>query len=226
MASFAAAEQTPPATTPVDYPHTEQPAATRMTPTPTITPPPPIVLPAITPTPIVVPGTTDQEPPIRPAGMGSQEEPLPVMTPPEMGAALPAGDPTALPVSVMDEKSNWQPTNNPNSSGEWGPADGKPKSQVSPRPDNGQQHGGDENPGPAHRPRPGRGVARRPGNRSYPHIFAHGRATAVDVRWTGGEKLRVTFDCRTAAAAQQLVREICSRPELAPLQIEFSVIVK
>jgi hypothetical protein len=220
------AEQSPPATTPVEYPHAEQPAEPRMTPTPTIAVPPPIVLPAITPTPIVVPGTTDQEPPIRPIGIGSQEEPLPVISPTTTGSALPAGDPAALPVSVVDEKSNWQPTDNPGSSGEWGPADGKPQSRVSPRPNGGHPHS-------AGAKTPGQPIARGQGevSRADPAIalisrLCYGRATAVDVRWTGGEKLRVTFDCRTAAAAQQLVKEICSRPELAPLQIEFSVIVK
>jgi hypothetical protein len=139
---------------------------------------------------------------------------------------LPAGDPAALPVSVMDEKSNWQPTNNPNSSGEWGPADGRPKSQVSPRQDNGQPHGAGAT---GLSPQVVRGqaeISRIDPAVSLIRTLCLGRATAVDVRWTGGEKLRVTFDCRTAAAAQQLVREICSRPELAPLQIEFSVIVK
>ena len=55
----------------------------------------------------------------------------------------PAGNPTPLPVSVTDEKGNWQPTNDSNSSNEWGPADGKSKSHAAPRPVNWQQPGAD-----------------------------------------------------------------------------------
>jgi hypothetical protein len=53
-----------------------------------------------------------------------------------------------------------------------------------------------------------------------------GRATGVDVHWTGSKKLTVGFECPTAAAAQQLVRNISARPELGPLQIDFVVQVK
>jgi hypothetical protein len=127
---------------------------------------------------------------------------------------------------VIDEKSSWQPKSNPNTSEEWGPAAGQPTSHAVPEPGN--------------RPRSGhvavisgRTIARgqiddpRPDSAmTLIRKLCHGRATGVDVRWAGGEKVRVTFDCRTAAAAQRLVSEISSRPELAPLQIEFSVLVK
>lgn len=204
---------------PVERGH--QPATPRVTPTPTIMQPPPIVLPTIAPTPIIVPGTTDQEPPIRPAGTGSMEQPLPVVTPEQSAASpLPATGPSPLPVSVTDEKSGWLPTNEANPTEEWAPADRRPKSQAAPATGNGQQRGAQP-------------IARGQVEESRPDAAAtlirnlcQGRATAVDVRWTGGEKLRVTFDCRTAAAAQQLVKEICARSELAPLQIEFSVVVK
>jgi hypothetical protein len=182
-------------------------------PTPTITPPPPIVLPAISPTPIIVPGTTDQEPPIRPIGMEPREQPLPVVNTVE--GSTPDTSPASSPLPVMSEKTNWQPTNESNAPGEWGPADGKPRSHAAP--------GG----------KPGHTVARGQIEDSRPdrtveliRNLCTGRATGVDVRWTGGEKVRVSFDCRTAAAAQQLVKEISARPELAPLQIEFSVLVK
>jgi hypothetical protein len=201
-----------------------QPAAPHATPTPTITQPPPIVLPTITPTPIIVPGTTDQEPPIRPIGTDSEVQPLPVMTPGE--AALPTTDPSPLPMSVSDEKSSWQPTTGTNSSGDWTPADGRPKSEAIPPAINWQQGG-------AGAKTQGQPVVRGQIEESRPDAavtlirnLCQGRATGVDVRWTGGEKLRVSFDCRTAAAAQQLVKEICARSELAPLQIEFSVVVK
>jgi len=183
------------------------------TPTPTITPPPTIVLPAITPTPIIVPGTTDQEPPIRPIGLEPQEQPLPVINPGE--AASPG--PSSLPLSVTDEKTNWQPTNESNAPSDWAPSDGKPRSHAAPAGEKTQ----------------GQPVARGQSEESRPDRtvdlvrgLCTGRATAIDVRWTGAEKLRVSFDCRTAAAAQQLVKEISSRPELAPLRIEFSVVVK
>jgi hypothetical protein len=131
-----------------------------------------------------------------------------------------------LPVSVTDEKGNWQPTNEPSSSGDWGPADGRSKSQAAPRPVDRHQPGAGINT-------QGHPVARGQVEVSRPdpaialiRNLCSGRASAVDVRWTGGEKLRVCFDCRTAAAAQQLVKDISARPELAPLQIEFSVLVK
>ncbi len=193
----------------------------RVTPTPTITQPPPIVLPTIAPTPIIVPGTTDQEPPIRPIGTGGREEPLPVLTPQESAASsLPSSGPSPLPVSVTDEKSGWLPTNESKPSGEWAPADRRPQSQTAPSPANGRHRGAQQIArGQIEEARPDAAV-------ELIRNLCQGRATAVDVRRTGGEKIRVTFDCRTAAAAQQLVKEICARTELAPLQIEFSVVVK
>jgi hypothetical protein len=53
-----------------------------------------------------------------------------------------------------------------------------------------------------------------------------GRAGGVDIRWTGNKKLTVCFECRSAAAAQQLVKDISARPELGPYQIDFCVLVK
>jgi len=40
------------------------------------------------------------------------------------------------------------------------------------------------------------------------------------------KKLTVCFDCPTAARAQKLVADISARPELAPYQIDFRVLVK
>jgi hypothetical protein len=56
--------------------------------------------------------------------------------------------------------------------------------------------------------------------------LCEGRAGGVDVRWTGTKKLTVCFECRTNADAQKLVKDISARPELAPYQIDFCVLVK
>ncbi len=53
-----------------------------------------------------------------------------------------------------------------------------------------------------------------------------GRADGVDVRWSGTKKLMVCFEVRAAAEAQKLVTDISRRPELAPYQIDFCVVVK
>jgi hypothetical protein len=200
--------------TPVDPSGLQQPTVPRAAPMPTITLPPPIVLPAITPTPVIVPGTTEQEPPIRPIGMEPREQPLPVFD--AVDASSPAANPPSAPSPVMDERTNWQPTNESNGSGEWSPIDGKPRSHALPK---GKTEGHPVARGQIEDSRPDRRV-------ELIRSLCTGRATGVDARWTGGEKIRVSFDCRTAAAAQQLVKEISARPELAPLQIEFSILVK
>ena len=51
-------------------------------------------------------------------------------------------------------------------------------------------------------------------------------AEGLDVRWTGSKKLTVCFECRTAPEGQRLVKDISARPELAPYQIDFCVLVK
>lgn len=53
-----------------------------------------------------------------------------------------------------------------------------------------------------------------------------GRATEVDVRWTGPTRVTVCFETRTEPEATRLVKDISARPELAPLQIDFCVLVK
>lgn len=53
-----------------------------------------------------------------------------------------------------------------------------------------------------------------------------GRATFVEVRWTGTKKLIVSFEVRTAVEAQRLVTDLSRQKELAPYQIDFCAIVK
>jgi hypothetical protein len=56
--------------------------------------------------------------------------------------------------------------------------------------------------------------------------ICRGRAAEVDIRWTGSKKLGVCFEVRNETDARGLVRDISARPELAPLQIDFCVLVK
>jgi hypothetical protein len=53
-----------------------------------------------------------------------------------------------------------------------------------------------------------------------------GRAGGIDVRWTNSKKMAVCFEVRTEPEANQLVKEISARPELAPFAIDFCVLVK
>ncbi|MFM8272721.1 MAG: hypothetical protein ACKODX_10365 [Gemmata sp.] len=57
-------------------------------------------------------------------------------------------------------------------------------------------------------------------------VMCRGRAEGVDVRYSSAKKLMVCFEVRTAPDAQKLVSEISKRPELAPYQIDFCVVVK
>ena len=58
------------------------------------------------------------------------------------------------------------------------------------------------------------------------HGLCKGRAEGVDVRWTSSRKIMVCFETRTAPDATKLVKDISSRPELAPFAIDFCVLVK
>jgi hypothetical protein len=126
--------------------------------------------------------------------------PAPIMTP------APAS-PGALPASVTDDQPNWQPSRDGR---QWTPP-GSPQSRsASPQPvARGQAEDA--------RPDPAVTLIRQ---------LCAGRASGVDVRWTGSKKLTVGFECPTAAAARQLVRDISARPELGPLQIDFAVQVR
>src|SRR5262249_35181754 len=56
--------------------------------------------------------------------------------------------------------------------------------------------------------------------------MCRGRASAVEIRWTGTKRVTVCFEARTEADAAKLVKDISARPELGPLQIDFCVLVK
>ena len=52
------------------------------------------------------------------------------------------------------------------------------------------------------------------------------RARGLDIRWTGSRKLSVCFEAWGEPTARQVVNDICYRGELAPLEIDFCVLVK
>jgi hypothetical protein len=180
-------------------------------------------------TPVTIPTLT---PPPMPTAAGSADRDPPRAEP---AAALPAvpspGAPAApapLPGSVTEDQFKWQPTTGPAAApGNWAPA-GKPQTHAAPPP---------EQPNPVwqepRRSAAREGVARGQvgDDRPDPTValirqLCDKRAAGVEVKWTGGKRLAVSFDCRTAAEAQKLVNEISARPELGPLQIDFRVGVK
>jgi uncharacterized protein YkwD len=209
---------------PVDLARIDPPNEHRMTPTPTISVPP-----VITPVPVVTPVITNQEPPIRPITSLPPLPQLPESTRAEAAISLPKTLPAPLPVSVTEEQSSWQPKSETIAPGEWSPAGRKPQTPTSPLTQpapNWQQPG-------ASIQTPARPVARGQAEDSRPDPatalirgLCAGRAADTDVRWTGSKKLTVRFTCRNANEARQLVNDIRARPELAPLQIDFSVGVK
>jgi hypothetical protein len=200
------AHMPPPA--PADLTGATPPGEARVTSTPTITPPPIVTIPVLTPPP--TPVATQQEPPIA----------LPAVP------TVPEATPAALPVSVTEDQLNWQPRTGGPAGGEWGPAGNRPRTPTAPPATSPPQPG-------ASRTVPGQTVARGQVGENKPdpavtlvRRVCEGRASGVDVRWTGSKKLTVCFECRTAPEGQQLVKDICARPELGPLQIDFCVLVK
>jgi hypothetical protein len=188
------------------------------TPTPTTVVPPAVTVPAMSAPPLLVitVPVSDKEPPIA-APLSAAPLPLPPLPEIKPAAALPGG-PTPLPVMVTEDQQHWQLKPDAPATGEWGPA-GKPRTPATA-------------PGTS-RGSPGPPVARGQveETRTDPTAtlirgMCAGRATGVEVRWTGSKKLSVSFGCATPAEAQQLVKDISARAELAPLQIEFSVRLK
>jgi hypothetical protein len=53
-----------------------------------------------------------------------------------------------------------------------------------------------------------------------------GRASGVELRWTGTNRVAVNLVCRSLAEARQLANDISARPELVDYRIDFSVQVK
>ena len=216
---------------PADLSRVEPQREARVVPTPTITPPPPIAVPALTPppTPVAAPMRTDKEPPIASLPTVPVLPLVPEMRPIVPTAGTPTTTPAALPVSVTDDHLNWQPKSESPGTGGWGPAGSLPSTPpVPPIPTptlNWQQ--------PETRNSPGQPTARGQVGENRPDPTAalirrmcDGRASGIDVRWTGSKKLTVSFESRSAPDAQQLVKDISARAELSPLQIDFCVLVK
>jgi hypothetical protein len=127
-----------------------------------------------------------------------------------------ASVPSILPGGGIDEQPTWQPSRDQPATNQWSPVG----TGTNPRPDRNLSV-------------PIVGVARGQVDDNRTDAISHlirkvceGRAGGVDIRWTGNKKLTVCFECPSAAAAQQLVKDISARPELGPYQIDFCVLVK
>jgi hypothetical protein len=165
-----------------------------------------------TPTPALPP--LPALPPVTTPGGGS----LPV------AAAPPTVTPSSLPVSVTDDQPKWHPRGDSPAQptqpagGEWNRA-GAPQS----RSEGNWRRDTVRTPAVARgqladtEPDPVSATIRK---------TCEGRASGLDIRWTGTKKLTVSFECRTAAESRQLVKAISDRPELAPLRIDFHIKVK
>ena len=178
---------------------------------------------------------------------------LPAMEPTKP-VATPQPPPGALPISVTEEPKpeeparvevkdvkppeapkreeyHWQtaPASTQPAPGTWAPASSTPPAPAAapapPANDVPAWKSGAANAKPI--------VARAQMNDNAPDPIAtlirqvcQGRATFVEVRWTGTKKLIVSFEVRTAPEAQKLVTDISRQKELAPYQIDFCAIVK
>jgi hypothetical protein len=158
---------------------------------------------------------------------------------------LPVTAPSALPFPAADKEPNWQPTNDPTPGAWLTPAKPRPAAPPSAQPPvPATTPTKDQSTQPA-APAPikeqsqkddgGRNkiVARGQMGDNNPDPVAmlirrvcDGRATEVDIRWTGSKRLSVCFECRGATEAQQLVKDISARPEFVPYRIDFCVLVK
>jgi len=148
-------------------------------------------------------------------------EPIPVL---KSAEPIPAGmnnTPAALPVTVTEEQAEWLSKPDRQQPGEWGPSRGKKSPSTAPRGEQSRttQQGSDVVRAQAEelRPDPTAALIRQ---------ICAGRATPPAIQWTGSARLRVTFSCTSASAAQRLLHDISARPELRSLQIDFSVAVR
>jgi hypothetical protein len=160
---------------------------------------------------------------------------------------LPVASPATLPFSVVEKELNWLPTNEATPGAWLTPAKARPatapaaqpqipapspvKDQSTqpatptPAPAKEQSHAGETGSNKI--------IARGQmgDNNPDPVVMlikrvCEGRATDVDVRWTGSRRLSVCFECRGSTEAQQLVKDISARPEFVPYRIDFCVLVK
>ncbi len=139
----------------------------------------------------------------------------------------PSANPPPRPISRPplpgnEELPNWQRAKQlPPEGGEWNRAGDR--SRPSERPDPGSPVDVSLRPaayGPPGSDLPAESVV------SLVRRLCVGRAEGVEVRHTGPRRLTVCFECRTAAEAHSLVREVSGRPELSALHIDFCVVVK
>ncbi len=186
-------------------------------------PSPAIVLPQIKP-------SHNEPEPKRPAIVSHTAEGS-ILTTTKPAVPVTPSAPAALPGSVTDEV-RWQSAPDkavPLPPGTWVPAGVTPRSPTPPASEDVWQQPGATNT--TNRQPIARGQMADPGPQTDPvadliQAICRSRAAEVDIRWTGSKKLGVCFEVRGEADARRLVRDICARPELAPLQIDFCVLVK
>ena len=186
---------------------------------------PPVGVPTMVPLPLpvaVVPTVTPPEP-----------DPEPARPPAVLSVARPVASftaPAPLPGVVADDVK-WQTTPDQTEQlppGTWVPATGKPRPGVRPAADGSWQPGATDTtrPLPIARGQVGDSSPQADPVATLIRAVCRGRASEVDVRWTGSKKLMVCFEVRTPPDAVAVVREVSARPELAAYQIDFCVLVK
>jgi hypothetical protein len=133
--------------------------------------------------------------------------------------------PAPFPATVAPDDIRWQPTGETPAPppGTWVPAGDAPRAPARPA---AEANWGSKAPRPQPIARGQVGDADRTDAVALIQSRCQGRAKDVDVRWTGSQALTVCFEVRTEAEAGRLVKDICARPELAPYQIDFCVLVK
>jgi hypothetical protein len=190
---------------------------------------PPVAPPSAGPLPPsipVKPEPLEVVPPIPPVDVAQPAPVAPLVGTSPVSVTKPGGVPDPLPSTMTNDDVRWQPR--PEAAtpapGTWGPA------TPAPRPAPGGFQPGARNDSPV----TGviaRGQAPDRNPQTDPVVtliesMCRGRAAGIDVRWTGSQKLTVCFEARTDAEATRLVKDISARPELAPLQVDFCVLVK
>ena len=163
--------------------------------------------------------------------------PIPVM--PTTAPAAPASLPTLLvtpiaptrPAALKAEEQPWQSVPAAKDMGEgWTPADGLPRTQS-------RAPQGSEldvqwriQPITQNKTLVVRGQApeepRADPISGLVQSLLRGRAEGIDIRWNGERRLMVCFETTSAREASQIVHDLSARPELAPLQVDFCVVVK
>jgi hypothetical protein len=195
--------------------------------TPTISQPPglgpiaPVMPPPVTPTSPTDPvgaAPTGLVPSINPMSAEPLAPPTPAMVP---VPGTPVGPLLPRPATPGDVR--WQPTGEtpPPPEGTWTPAIPAGNSRLNGAP--ARPEGGTS---PVARGQIGDAAAQPDPVGDLIRGVCKGRASGVEVRWTGSRRLTVCFEAATQAEATRLVNDLSARPELNPLQIDFCVLVK